>query len=221
VRVGLHLTLRVISIFSAKEIDVVEKPKKPSDFMANAAANDVYKIKLDGTDLVRLTNTKDRGEKDVSVSKDGSMVTFMDTVVSEKSDVTEIWVMNSDGKNPRLVYTGGPDRISSVHDPEISPDNTKVIFSKVNLEVPPNFPNDKQANTAHDIYSINIDGTNLIRLTKPGPISIIPDWIGNNIVYLHINEMEKYAGAAIINPHELEQIPIKIKHGLNMPRFIP
>ena len=207
--------------FAGKERDVVPDPKTQDDFIANAAANDVYRIKFDGTGLQRLTNTKTRGEADISVSEDGTLVTFMDVVTDPGNEYTEIWVINSDGRNPRLVYTGGKPGIASVHDPEVSPDNTRVAFSKVDRDVPPNFPDHPVLNTAHDIWAINVDGTGFTRLTKPGPISIIPNWEDGLIVYTEISEKGNYIGASIVRADGQDQLPKRIKPGASSPKWIP
>ena len=83
----------------------------------------------------RLTTTSNRGEADVSVSEDGTLVTYMATYIDPPNDYTEIWVGNSDGSGHRRVYVGGKNKVTSVHDPEISPDNQYVVFSQVD----PNF----------------------------------------------------------------------------------
>jgi hypothetical protein len=61
------------------------------------------------------------------------------------------------------------------------------VFSQVN----PKFKNvtgNSQANTAHDILSIKTDGSGLERVTKPGPISIIPDWMNNRVLYTELTD---------------------------------
>jgi len=157
----------------------------------------VWKVRFDGTGLTRLTATLDRGEGDVSVSQDGSMIAYMDLYIDPPRDFTEIWVRNSDGSNPRLVYKGGKARESSVHDPELSPDNSRVIFSKVNPKFH-NFRKDPNANTAHDLISVAVDGSDERRVTKPGPISVIPDWVNNKVLYLELTDQEKPAFHGIV-----------------------
>lgn len=207
--------------FAGIERNVVATPRTKADFIANAAANDVYKVKWDGTGLTRLTNTTDRGEADVQVSADGTLVACMATKIDPPNDYTEIWVMNSDGTNRRLVYKGGKDKVASVHDPAFSPDKKKVVFSKVN----PNFKNfrsDPNANTAHDLWVINIDGTGLTRLTEPGPISIIPDWTwGSRVVYTQLSDQVKppYLGTAVIQSDATGHR--RVLHGPSQGKWIP
>ena len=177
-----------------------DRPNAREQFIANGAANDIYRVKYDGSGLERLTQTSDRGEADVSVSADGRLIAYMATYINPPNDHTEIWVNSSDGNAPRLVYRGGKGGISSVHDPEISPDGTEVVFSQVNPDYK-NFRSDPNANTAHDLYRVRLDGSRLTRITKPGPISIIPDWVGDQIVFLMLSDQQRppFMGVAVIN----------------------
>ena len=173
--------------FAGLEQDVVPHPVKREDFIANAAANDIYRAKPDGKPPERITHTKSRGEADVSVSASGQYITYMDVFINPPDDYTEIWMSRTDGSERHLVFKGGKDKILSVHDPELSPDNSKVVFSRVNPDYK-NFVDHPAANTAHDIYAVDIDGRNLQRLTAPGPISIIPDWRDDSIIGMKMTD---------------------------------
>ncbi len=207
--------------FAAQEKDVVANPQTPDDHIKNAVANDVYKIRHDGTGLLRLTQTADGGEADVGVSPDGSLVSYIKEVIDLSSgNHTEVWVMNADGSNPRMVYKGGLVKQASVHDPEISPDNKQVAFSKVNPDFK-NFRNDPAANTAHDLYVTNLDGTGLRRLTRPGPISVLPNWKDSLILYTELNEAARYGGSSIVNDQGIDQLPERVRAGPWAPNWIP
>lgn len=206
--------------FAAKESDPFANPSTPEEFQANAGANDVYRVRPDGSGLQRLTQSNDRGEADVSVSEDGTLVAYHAQVVTPPADVTEVRVMRSDGTEARLVFTGGAPKVSSVHDPELSPDNSRVIFSRVNPDVPPNFPDVPSANTAHDLWSVALDGSGLVRLTAPGPISIVPHWMGSQILYLELNDAAGYRGLSLISPFQPEQVGTRIREGGGIARWI-
>jgi Tol biopolymer transport system component len=207
--------------FAAQENDVVANPQTPEDHIKNAAASDVYKIRHDGTGLLRLTRTTDGGEADAGVSPDGSLVSYIKEVINFPAENhTEIWVMNPDGANPRMIYKGGLVKQASVHDPEISPDNKQVAFSKVNPDFK-NFPDNPSANTAHDLYIINLDGQGLRRVTRPGPISILPNWKDNLILYSEINEGAQYAGISIVSDQGTEQLPERLRSGPWGANWIP
>ena len=208
--------------FAGKAADVVSDPQAIEDFIANAGANDVYRIKADGIGLQRLTNTPQHGESDVSVSEDGTMVAHSTLAIADPAHaVCELWVLNSDGTNHRLVYRGGPLPTGLVADPELSPDNARLVFSKVNLEVPPNFPEHAAANTAHDLWTVRLDGTGLMRLTKPGPISILPDWVGDLVVYMELNDAEDYLGVSLVAASQPDQPPRRIIRGAQGAKWIP
>jgi Tol biopolymer transport system component len=186
--------------FAGVERSPFERPSGREQFIANAAANDVYRVRYDGSDLRRLTRTDDRGEADVSVAADGKRIAYMATYINPPNDYTEVWVNSSDGGSPRLVYKGGKMGVESVHDPELSPDGTEVIFSKVNPDHK-NFRSDPNANTAHDLYRVRLDGSGLGRVTQPGPISVIPDWVGNQVLFLLLTDREStpFRGVALMN----------------------
>lgn len=207
--------------FAAKERNPFPSPQTASEFRANAGANDIYRLRYDGTILQRLLTTPAAGEADISVSENGSLVAYVSQPLDDGAVRTDIRVMDSDGSNPRLVYAAGVVGIASAHDPETSPDNTQVVFSVVNPSVPPNFPDNPAANTAHDIWQIGMDGTGWRRLTRPGPISITPDWKGNTILYLEISERERYAGVSLIEPGATEQAQLRIASGVNIAKWIP
>jgi hypothetical protein len=196
------------------------KPSGRAQFIANAAANDVYRVRYDGSGLRRLTTTADRGEADVSVSPDGKMIAYMATFIDPPNDLTEIWANSSDGNAPRLVYRGGKMGVTSVHDPEISPDGTEIIFSKVNPDFH-NFPSDKNANTAHDLYRIRLDGSGLRRVTEPGPISVIPDWKDNRVLFLNLTDRESkvFRGIAVMNSDGTDLR--RINSHANIAKWIP
>jgi Tol biopolymer transport system component len=181
----------------------------------------LYKIRCDGTGLKQLT---EQNAADVAVSEDGSLVAFLHLVPeglpgTDEPNHTEAWVVGVDGSNPHPVYTGGGAMgVGSIHDPELSPDNKRVAFSRVNPDFK-NWPDNPNANTAHDLWVVNVDGTGLTRITKPGPISIVPSWNGDWLVFLELNEKEDYRGPALIKADGTGYK--KIKQNAGMPKWMP
>ena len=205
--------------FGGKEKDPFQTPMNATESLANAGANDIYRVKPDGTSLYRVVQTPDQGESDVSVSEDGKLLAYGNQILSNSS--SEIWIAAIDGSFSKRVYRGGTLPDGQVADPELSPTNDYVVFSQVNKNVPPNFPDNPDANTAHDIFTIKTDGTELIRLTVPGPISIVPDWIQDDILYLSISEKDQVASTALIKSNKTDQQPLRLLLGTNIAKWIP
>ena len=181
----------------------------------------VYKVRPDGSGLTQLT---DINSVDVSVSPDGQLVSFMHVAPgglagSGADHHTEVWVVGKDGSGARPVYRdGGATGVASVHDPEISPGNSRVVFSKVNPDFK-NWPDRPGLNTAHDLWVVKLDGSEPTRVTLPGPISIIPNWLGEWIAYCELNEKENYMGMALIKPDGTGKR--RLRPGFGFAKWIP
>jgi len=206
--------------FSGVARQPYERPSRREEFIANYAATEIWKVRYDGNGLTRLTATSDRGEADVSVSEDGTLVTYMATYLDPPNDYTEIWVGNSDGSDHRRVYVGGKNKVTSVHDPEISPDNQYVVFSQVDPNFH-NFPDDPNANTAHNLITVPLAGDDQRQLTDPGPISVIPDWKGSRVLYLLLSDREKQPFFGIVVMDEDGSNARRIKGDANIAKWIP
>jgi len=181
----------------------------------------LYRVKYDGTGVQQLTEVN---AADVAVSEDGQYVAFLHFVQgglpgTDEPNHTEAWIVGSDGSNPHPVFTkGGAMGFGSLHDPELSPDNRRVTFSMVNRDFK-NWPDNELMNTAHDIWVVNTDGSNLTRVTQPGPISIIPSWKDDWIVFVELNQKDNYRGASIIKSDGTGYG--RIKEGASTPKWIP
>jgi len=202
-----------------EELPYSENTVVMDELIANAAANDVYRVSYDGIDLRRLTRTPDRGEADVSVAADGNRIAYRTTFINPSvHDYSEIWVDSTSGDSPWMVYQS-TDVLRTVHDPELSPDGTEVVFSISNPDHH-NFP--AMVNAAHDLWRLRLDGTPPTRITAPGPISIIPDWVGTKIVYLLLQDNAEptpdFFGAVVMNADGSNAV--RINGDSNIPKFI-
>lgn len=85
------------------------------------AATDIFTILPDGSSLARLTDTDDAFEASPSWSADGRKLVF--------TRGSEVWVMGSDGADPRLIADSGK-RYSSPS-PAFSPSGNRIVYSTV------------------------------------------------------------------------------------------
>jgi TolB protein len=128
---------------------------------------DLYKMRLDGSGLTRLTSTPgyDGG---AFFSADGKRIVWRASRPAPGQELDdyrallarklvrpsrlEIWVMNADGTDPRQVTTLGAASFA----PFFHPDGRRIIFA-TNVKDPrgPNF----------DLYLVNDDGTGLEQVT--------------------------------------------------------
>jgi hypothetical protein len=95
-------------------------------------------------------------------SPDGSRIAFS----SDRSGAREIWVMNADGSSPVRVTTSPAGGFSN--QPAWSPDGSRIAFTQASG--PP-----VQGFFPADVWVMNADGSNLVRLTSDGQ-SGSPAW---------------------------------------------
>lgn len=176
-----------------------------------SARSGIYRSRPDGSGLTALFVLEDKDPGyvgDLSVAEDGSMIAYVRAIVPNPATPnvlkTQVWVARSDGTQRRMVDDGGPELGSQGgfpigdFDPEQSPDNRYVVFSRTNTKHV-NFPGSLA--TAHDIWVAPVDRSKPARrLTRPGPISMVPDWQDGEILFTEINQADDYAGLALIHP---------------------
>jgi len=105
---------------------------------------------IGNTTQVVYTNTE--GEIDApSFSPDSFKIAFGKPYVYT-NDITNIWVVNVDGSNPRKLTSKGGRW------PSWSPDGSKIVYTKISL-------NDLTQEGNGDLYIINPDGSDEKRLT--------------------------------------------------------
>nr|WP_309692170.1 hypothetical protein [Armatimonas sp.] len=128
---------------------------------------DLYSMKIDGTDLKRLTNRVgyDGG---AYFSPDSKKIVWRSSVLADEKAVLdykrllkqnlvrptsmELWVANADGTNPKQVTRNGAANFA----PFFTPDGKKLIFAS-NVDDP--------KRRTFELYLINIDGTGKERIT--------------------------------------------------------
>jgi Tol biopolymer transport system component len=116
-------------------------------------------VNVDGSGFVNLSNASFRDMAPV-YSPDGSKIAFSSNRASGTTTF-EIYVMNSDGSDTRLVFG---DRAMSV-DPAWSPDGKSIVFA-----------NDREDGRVgnFELFSVSVDGGPEQRLTHRSRFDVEP-----------------------------------------------
>jgi len=145
---------------------------------------DIYLMDSDGGSQRLLY---DSGTHDSDINWVGDMIAFTRN--------SQIWVMNSDGTEPRQVTD--PPRAGEWgeavlpfgdYDPRISPDMETIIFERM--------VDDSSRHGNYDLFSVNVDGSGLTRLTETGWTQGLVSWShdGSRFVFMvsAVGEEGKY-----------------------------
>lgn len=133
---------------------------------------DIYTMKLDNVNILNpITTSTTTEEWHPSFSPNGEIICYQ---ANNGSD-GEIWIRNLKTNEITILGKG--------MEPEISPDGKRIAFSR----------NQAATNNA-DIYIMNIDGTNVTKLTTgTEQRSLSPSWSpdGKKIIFQSINTKKK------------------------------
>lgn len=132
----------------------------------------IYRMNEDGTEQQALT-TSIGGNSDPVWSTDGKKIVFVSWRDSDNPEECrdsecnfEIYTMDADGSNQTRIT----DHPSEDWGPVWSPDGKKIAFQSLRDEPTDPFVCDENCNS--EIYVMNMDGSNIIRLTN----NDTPDW---------------------------------------------
>ncbi|MCP5096275.1 MAG: protein kinase, partial [Chloroflexi bacterium] len=110
---------------------------------------EIFAMLLDGTHQINLTQ-HEADDRFPTVSRDGRYIVFESNRDSLDPKVFSIYIMNADGSGQRpLTDNAGTHRL-----PTFSPDGTQVAF------------NSNRSTAAHNIFIVDIDGSNLRQVTN-------------------------------------------------------
>ncbi|MCG7868306.1 MAG: hypothetical protein JAY74_18315 [Candidatus Thiodiazotropha taylori] len=144
---------------------------------------DIYRANADGSGLTALTDNP-KYDAEPIISADGKWIVFG----SQREGDFDIYRMDVDGSNvQRLTDTEGYDG-----GPWFSPDSTKIVWrawhptsAAEKAQWQENMKQDYVQSTPLDIWVMNADGSNKIRLTDNGATNWAPSWHpdGKRIVF--------------------------------------
>lgn len=126
-------------------------------------SDDVYMIRVDGSEIKRLTNNP-ANDNEPAWSPDGSRIVF----VSDRNGNPQILLMNADGSDqhplsqPPSPRPGAPRDLS----PAWSPDGTRIAFQS-DRDTPLG---------SFEIYVMNADGSQQMRVTNDPAYDGCPSW---------------------------------------------
>ena len=136
---------------------------------------DIYVINTDGTNLRKLTSSNANEYQMIpGFSPDGRLIAYCSSRGEESSDLAHLRIMSVDGSGDREL-TPTTDGTYEDTGPKFSPDGTVIVFGS-----------DRGNTREHnDIYAINVDRTNLRRLTYGANNSYSRSWSpdGHRIVF--------------------------------------
>lgn len=139
-----------------------------SNLHGESANFDIYSVKVDGTDLKRVTSTPDISETFASLSPDESMIAY---VAIDKNLRDHLFVMNADGSSAKQLTTQ-TENMYEYKNPIWTNDGKKIIFSCANKFL-----------WEYDIavHDIQASSTSLIKRGITLIHSLSPD--GNHLMY--------------------------------------
>lgn len=144
---------------------------------------DIYVADLNGKITAQLTNT-DGYDAEATVSPKGDKIVF----TSIRSGDLELWTMDIDGKNQKQITSGlGYDGGAF-----FSPDGKKLVFRASRPKADEEIAEYKEllaqglvAPTAMELYTCNVDGSDLKQITNLGKANWAPFFHpgGNKIIF--------------------------------------
>jgi Tol biopolymer transport system component len=135
---------------------------------------DIFVARADGSALRRLTDNP-KYDAEAVVSPDGQQIVFG----SQRDGDFDIYIMHADGSNLRRLT----DRIGYDGGPWFSPDGSKIVWRAWYPETAEEkamwqewMAHDYIAAVPLDIWVMNADGSNKVRLTHNGATNWAPSW---------------------------------------------
>jgi len=166
--------------------------------------NYLFTIDLSKT-LVQITNQGDYMDFDCAWSEDGTKIVFNRLPAPWLSLPSQVWLMDSDGANQEKITDGGPNPnheenqgmypIGIDADPDLSPDNHKIVVSRLKTG---------KENVPFGVYElIVVDvATKEVEVLDSQYANMIPQWKSNGIL---INRQVGAAASGQLKAMDMKQ----------------
>ena len=161
---------------------------------------EIYVMNADGSDVTRLTNNVD-DDGQPAWSPDARRIAF----TSVRDGNADIYVVNEDGSGTtRLTHHAASD-----WRPSWSPDGRRIAFVSIRDSDLSYFPPNS------DIYAVNVDGTDLARLTDNDMVNGEPAWSpdGRRIAFSS-SQGHRHSSIFVMNADGSEITPLRGGGGL-------
>jgi Tol biopolymer transport system component len=150
--------------------------------------NYLFTLDLNKT-LIQITNDEDYYDFDCSWSEDGTKIIYSRLPDQEYPWIipSQVWLMDADGSNNLQITEGGPnpDReephgpypIGIDADPDLSPDNSKIVFSRLRTG---------KENEPFGVYDLIVHdiATGVETVLDSSYANMIPEWKSQGIVFI-------------------------------------
>jgi len=150
--------------------------------------NYLFTLDLDGN-LTQMTDDDDFFDFDCSWSEDGSKIVFSRLPTQDYPWLipTQVWLMDADGANKTQMTEGGPNPddedpqgaypIGIDADPDLSPDNNKIVFSRLKTG------KQNEPFGVYELVVINVE-TREETVLDSSYANMIPEWKHQGIVFI-------------------------------------
>lgn len=150
--------------------------------------NYLFTLDLEGN-LEQITDDDDYSDFDCSWSEDGSKIVFSRLPTQDFPYLipSQVWLMDADGSNKEKITDGGPNPyneephgpypIGIDADPDLSPDNRKIVFSRLKTG---------KVNEPFGVYELVIVDvvSHEERVLDSNYANMIPEWKHQGIVFI-------------------------------------
>ena len=155
--------------------------------------------------LVQITNQDDYMDFDCAWSEDGTKIVFNRLPAPWLTKPSQVWLMDADGANQEQITEGGSNPNNEENhglypigidaDPDLSPDNKKIVFSRLRTGLE-NVPFG-----VYELIVIDVD-TREIEILDSHYANMVPQWKSGGIL---INRQVGGASASEMKAMELKQ----------------
>jgi len=151
---------------------------------------DIYSANIDGSNLQRITSNS-KYDAEPIISHDGKKIVFG----SQREKDFDIYIMNRDGSNVRRLT----DRLGYDGGPWFSPDSKKIVWRAWHPNTEEeirqwkdSMENDYIRSAPLDIWVMNSDGSQKVRLTQNGATNWSPSWHPDGLRIIFSSNMDDW-----------------------------